>query len=393
MDAFTTNDLKPLLQPREGPCLSIYLPTDRGLADKNAVRWKNQLHAAERHLKEAGIEASVYGKWLAPAWKLQGDRDFWRFQSDGFAWFQSGDFTRFYRQPIPFEAHVACGPHFRVTPMLEALGENGGFFVLAISQNQVRLLHGTRFGLENVDLKNVPRSLAEALRFDDRQEAIDFHGLRPGNNAGWGSVFYGNGGGFDEHKTDLLRYFQLVDRGLHEFLRNEKAPLFLAAVEYLWPIYHEANTYKYLQNVGLPGNPDHRPVEKMHEDVWKLAGPLFRQPRLTAMANYAKIAGTGRTVEGLEDLLLAAHQGLVDTLFFDRSAEWYGAFDEITGSQTRSNPQPSTEEDMVNLAAVYTLRHGGKVWPCPAGEAPRALPLAAILRAPLEVMRPEPALV
>ena len=42
MDAFTTNDLKALLEPRESPCLSIYLPTERGSGEKNAVRWKNQ---------------------------------------------------------------------------------------------------------------------------------------------------------------------------------------------------------------------------------------------------------------------------------------------------------------------------------------------------------------
>jgi len=229
--------------------------------------------------------------------------------------------------------------------------------------------------------------LSEALRFHDKDENIEFHGLRPGSNAAWGSVFYGQGGGIDEHKTDLLRYFQMVDRGLHEFLRNERAPLFLASVEYLWPIYHAANTYPHLQKAGIAGNPDHATTEKLFEESWKLAAPLFRQPRLNALAKYAKTAGTGYTTEDPETVLLAAHQGLVDTLFLDRDAEWYGSFDPVTGSLTLSNPLPSSEEELLNQAAILTLRHGGKVWSCPPRETPRSLPIAAMLRAPMMLRR------
>jgi hypothetical protein len=393
MDAFTTKDLKPLLEERTAPCLSLYMPTDRGFGEKNALRWKNQLGAAERLLHAAGIDETTSRKWLAPAWKLHKDVDFWRHQSDGFAWFQAGEFSRFVRLPIPFAEKAVCAAHFRLTPLLDALGDNGGLYVLAISQNRVRLLHGTRFGLEEVELKNVPASLAEALRIRDRDETMTFHGMRPGGGAGWGSVFYGQGGDFEQHKPDLLRYFQLVDRGLHEFLRNERAPLFLASVEYLWPIYRQANTYPQLQTAGIPGNPDHLPIEKLHEEVWKRAAPVFREPRLAALARYAQAAGTGHTTESLEDMLLAAHQGLVETFFLDREAEWYGVFDEITGSVTLSNPQPSCEEELLNLAAIYTLRHGGKVWMCPPRETPRSIPVAAILRAPLVMRRMEPAAV
>ena len=211
-----------------------------------------------------------------------------------------------------------------------------------------------------------------------------FHGMRPGGPVAGASVFYGQGGGgSDEHKTDLLRYFQMIDRGLHEFLRKERAPLFLAGVEYLWPIYREANTYPHLQPTGLPGNPDHTSDEKLHQEAWKLAVPLFRLPRLDALAEFARIAGTGFTCESLEDVLYAAHQGQVGTLFLDNAAEWHGTFDADAGGLKVSNAHSSTDEDLLNLAAVYTLRHGGRVWLCSRTEMPRSLPAAAVLRSPL----------
>src|SRR5579872_2167350 len=169
MDAFTMNDLKALLAAHPEPCLSLYVLTERGLGEKNATRWKAQLHAVERQLVPHMTEEAAR-KWLAPAWRLQTDVDFWRHQGDGFAWFQAGNFRRSYRLPIPFAPRAICAAHFRLTPLLDALGDNGGFYVLAISQNRVRLLHGTRFGLEEVELTHVPANLADALRFDVKEE-------------------------------------------------------------------------------------------------------------------------------------------------------------------------------------------------------------------------------
>ena len=93
-------------------------------------------------MQATGIEEPMYRKWLAPAWQLHSDREFWRRQSDGFAWFSARGFSSFYRLPVSFEENTTCAAHFRLIPMLDVLGETGGFYVLALSQKRVRLLHG-----------------------------------------------------------------------------------------------------------------------------------------------------------------------------------------------------------------------------------------------------------
>jgi hypothetical protein len=102
----------------------------------------------------------------------------------------------------------------------------------------------------------MPTSLAEVLKFSDRNEPIRLLARRPGGAGEWGRAFHGEGLGVVDLKDDLLYYFQQVDRGLHDFLRTEHVPLVLASVAHLWPIYRQANTYPHLIEQGIPGNPD-----------------------------------------------------------------------------------------------------------------------------------------
>jgi Bacterial archaeo-eukaryotic release factor family 7 len=49
------------------------------------------------------------------------------------------------------------------------LRPDGLVYILALSQNQARLLHGTRHTVRAVDLTHVPRNRADALRFDEKE--------------------------------------------------------------------------------------------------------------------------------------------------------------------------------------------------------------------------------
>jgi len=85
--------------------------------------------------------------------------------------------------------------------------------------------------------------------------------------------FHGQGVGIDEAKEDILRYFQHIDRGLHALLKDETAPLMLAGVEYLFPLYQEANTYPHLLEQGITGNPDKLKAETLREKAWDIVEP------------------------------------------------------------------------------------------------------------------------
>jgi hypothetical protein len=46
---------------------------------------------------------------------------------------------------------VIVSERFHVKPLLPLLSGDGRFYVLALSQNEIRLLQGTRYSVEQVD--------------------------------------------------------------------------------------------------------------------------------------------------------------------------------------------------------------------------------------------------
>ena len=383
MDLLTREDLKTLLAPRQSPCISIFMPTHRGGAEADPILWRKQLAKAEEQLLAAGLRTSEAQELLESGRRLLEDSSFWSHQCDGLAFFLAPQFVRVYRLPMTFEELVVVADRFHVKPLLPLLSGSGRFYVLALSQNGVRLLQGTRHSVSAVDLKGLPRNLAEALHVRDRDEAIEFHGLRPGSNATWGSVFHGLGGDFEEHKPDLLRYFQLIDRNLHPLLREERAPLVVAAVEYLLPIYRTANTYPHLLEKGLEGNPDRLSEKELHDRAWVLVQPHFEEAQQKAGAQYRQLAGTGRTASNLKEIVSAASRGQIETLFVARDQQCWGKFDPSTGQVDEHAREEPGDEDLLNVAALHTLRHGGTVYAVEPGQVPEGDLIAAVFCLPL----------
>jgi hypothetical protein len=384
MDLLTRDDLKSFLTDRRGPCVSVYLPTRRGGGEADPIRWRVHVKEAERRLTAAGLRTPEARLLLGPARALLEEPSFWRSQSDGLAAFLAPEFVRLYRLPVAFADRVVAARHFHVKPLLPLVCGNGRFFVLALSQHAVRLLQGTRHGVGELDLRGVPRSLAEALLAHEPEQPFTFHGRRAGAGAGaWGGVFHGHGVGIDDPKEELLHYFQKIDRGLHALLREEKAPLVLAAVDYLLPLYRQASTYPHLVATGVEGNPERLSNQELHDRAWPLVEPGFRQALERAQAQYRQLAGTGRTAAEPAEVVAAAARGEVETLFVALDREVWGQFDAATGRVEEHSAEEPGDEDLLDVAAGGALAHGGTVHAVGSGQVPGGGPLAAVFRLPL----------
>jgi hypothetical protein len=313
MDLFTRADLGTLLAEHQRPCVSLFMPAHRGGAEEDPIRFRKLLAQAEERLRAHGLRTPEAREFLAPLHSLLEDISFWPNQCDGLAVFLARDFLRVYRLPWTFPEELEVSGLFRVTPLLPLLTGDGRFYVLALSQNRVRLFQGTRFTVSPVDLKGVPRNLAEALRTHDRDEVLTFH-ARPTSGGSWGAIFEGHGVGIDDEKDNLLRYFQSIDRGLHEVLRREWAPLVLAAVDYFIPIYRQGSTYPHLLDEGIEGNPDRVSEKDLHDRACAIVGPHFQEGLRRAIAVYHQAAGSGKATSDVKRIIPAAYRGEVETL-------------------------------------------------------------------------------
>lgn len=385
MELLDKGTVRKLIERRGGPCVSIYMPTHRTGADiqQDPIRLKNLLREAEERLTSDGMRGAEAQQVLEPAEKLLGDEDFWQHQSDGLAVFLASDEFRFYRLPFEFSELAVVTDRFHVKPLLPLLSGDGQFYILALSKNQVRLLLGTRQSVGEVDLENVPTSFAEALGREEREKQIQFHTVARRAAA----IFHGHGGGgVDDatHKKDLQRYFKQVDKGLHDLLREKKEPLVLAGVEYLLPIYREANTYPHLLDEWIAGNPDGLSARELHAQAWEILQPHFSRAQEQAASQYREMAGTDRASDDLRRIVPASYQGRIESLFVGVGVQRWGKYDVDSDEVVLHDERQSGDEDLLDFAAVQTLVHAGDVYAVPPDDVPHVDssdgPAAAVFR-------------
>jgi hypothetical protein len=339
---------------------------------------------AEASLTKAGWRAAEVKELLEPGRGLLDDIEFWKIQSDGLAAFFALQFQRLFRLPLSFQDRVVVANRFSITPLLPLLNGNGRFFVLALSQRAVRLLQGTRYSVSDVDLKGVPRSFAEALLTHEAMQPFSFFGRRAGAGAGsWGGIFHGHGVGIDDPKEEVLHYFQKIDRGLHPLLKEEKAPQILAAVDYLQPIYRQANTYRRLLERGIEGNPERLSSRELHDRAWPLVQPLFEAVQQRAAAQYQQLAGTEHASANLDAVVATAYEGRVETLFVALGRQVWGVFDPATRRVEQHQEPLFGDGDLLDLAAAYTLARGRTVYAVEPEQVPGKTAVAAIYCLPL----------
>ena len=384
MNTLTRDELKTLIQKQKGLSVSIFMPTHRaggGETQQNPIRLKNLLRKAEDRLIESGLRAQEAEELLKPTHEILGNGLFWRRQNDGFAMFLSSNVFRYYSLPLDFRELLVITDRFHIKPLLPILSGDGQFYVLALSQNQVRLLQGTRQSVNEVDLEGVPKSLADALQSDVFGKQLRSH---TGASVGGGdrsSMFHGQGAGTEVPKKDnILRYFQLIDKGLSELLRDKQEPLVLAGVDYLFPIYREANSYPYLLDEGITGNPEGLSAEKLHKEAWAIVQPYFQKAGEDAIALYMQSAGTGLTSSNVEEIVQAAYHGRIGSLFVAVGLQQWGAFEPDSNEvHLRQKAEPG-DEDILDFAAIQTFLNGGDVYAVSPDKVPDNAPMAAVFR-------------
>lgn len=376
-------DLRTLLQEPGGCCVSIFMPTHRAGAEvlEGRIRLKNQLKEAREQLAQTNLAKVEQEALLEPAQALLTDSRFWQEQSDGLALFFGEAFFQLFRVPLAFEEQVVVGSRFHVKPLLPLFTGDGRFFILALSQNNVRLLQSTRYTVEEIEDAGLPANMAEALAEEDPEKQLQFHtSTAPSGAPGDRPAVFHGADPSEEEKEAIGRYFREIDKALRPWLQQEKAPLVLAGVNYLFPLYREVNSYAHLMEQGVSGNPDELRAETLHEEAWQIVEPHFARDREAAGAQFYELLARDMAAHDLESVVAAAHYGQIDTLFVATDRQQWGNFDSETGEMSLAAEQGPEQVDLLNETAVQTLLNGGVVYASPTAAIPGNKETAALFR-------------
>jgi hypothetical protein len=384
MDTLTIKEIKSLIDNKNGVCLSIYMPTfiSGQEVEQNKIRYKNLVRKAEEQLKAGGYRPNEIEDLINPLKKYVDDTIFWRYQSHGLAVFRTKNEFHSYRLPLEFKELSIVTDRFHIKPLLPLFNSDGQYYLLAFSKGRIRFFQGTKLGLSEIDVAGFPKSLQEALKFDVYSKELQFQTGTPRHGLKRDAIFFGGGSNEPDIKEELLRYFQAVDRGLKEYLKESKAPLVLAGVDYLIPIYKSANKHPHLVENHVSGNPDDATAQKLHEKAWELVGPKFYEDQSKALGKFKQLNGSSDPLASIEvtDIISAAYNKRIEILFVANDNQLWGTFDQKTLKAEIHDTQQKSDEDLLDFASVHTLTNGGTVYPMPQKKVPRQRPAAAIFR-------------
>jgi hypothetical protein len=363
----------------EGPCItvSMQLQPAPNQSRMDFQRLKSAIRQAEYKLAEGwpDVPPSTVRELIESLHTLEDDSDAWRGGAGSLVIFRSPGVFRAFEVQHELGDMVVVGDFFHVFPMLHAFQiAEQKFYVLALSKNNIRLLRCTRTGSEQVPLPpGTPVRIEEWLN------------TRPARSSpASDETFSGDGstaGSFtsttdrdkrDEHTTN---FFHAVNKGVTEVLRGEPYPLVLCGVEHERLAYAALNSYPHLNEEGVPGSPDSLKGGEMHARALEAVQDFFSQPARKALDSWERIGGE-RALTSFPDIVKAAFEARVATLFAREDAQALGSFDRSTMQMQVQGRQV----DLVNAAALQTLAFGGEVFILSAGQVPGNAQMAAVLR-------------
>jgi hypothetical protein len=270
----TSNELHELETFDEPSCVTIYAPSvdteGAGANNPERIELKNLLRQAETELQDEGVTPHDVRKTLRPAWELIDNPEFMPLRGDSFAVFASPHLFRLYHLPAGLPHLISIGRGFQLGPLQGALRDNKPYLVLALSHKHVRMFEGDRFGIRQLRLKNFPGNMKESLGIDEYPNTADARKASPAGNRRKSEITHSE---YSESQTDkemLLLFFRKIDASLHKFLQRKSEPMVLAGVEYLLPIYRQANTSPYLVPGGLAGNIERVRFDTIRKRAWEL---------------------------------------------------------------------------------------------------------------------------
>lgn len=369
VDIPTLPEIRTLHEVRADACVSIYVSTTPQTQDVKASRiaFGNLSRAALNQLEAADFDKRRRALLEAELVALGDDDSFWRLQAHSLAVLATPDSVRTFRLATAVAESAEVSDRFHLKPLLRAIAFPQNAFVLALSENAVRLVEVfADMPPVTVRVPDLPKSAADAA------------GRASINNLTQNTRLANA-----EGQTVLLRqYARQVDTALRSILSGRETPLVLAATEPLAPIFRAINNYPALADEGISTSPDRLSDGELATAARQVLDRLYAGEIDAAKALFQTRLGQRRATTDIGDAARAATQGAVELLLVDIDHAIPGSVDENTGAITYS-PAGAASYDVVDEIAGRAIVSGAKVLGVRRADIPEEAPLAAILRYPV----------
>ena len=370
VDIPTLPEFRALATTRADACISLYLPTTVRTQDTPATRTRLKVlgKAALDQLADSGFDKrrqAIIEDHLA---ELAEDAEFWRFQAHSLAVLVTPETIRTFRLPNRLTAMAEVSDRFHLKPLLRAITFPHEAFVLALSENAVRLVEVfADLPAQQINIHDLPKNAADSVRrasVNDRSPSRRIQGS-------------------EGQKVLLRQYSRQVDAALRPVLAGRDTPLILAATEPLASIFRLVNTHPGLAEATISTSPDRISDADLATATRPILDAIYARDINAMRALFESRKGQGRATSDLSDAARAATFGAIEQLMVDIDEVIPGTIDEVDGRIAFADRDSAKTYGIVDEIAGRALLAGASVLGVRKADIPDHAHLAAILRFPI----------
>ncbi len=364
---------------KKAPFISIYQDTSKNSKDfkHDAIVFKNLIKYVKTSLEEKYSK-----KEITPLLNLfetiEKESTFWSHTFDGIALFSTLDECIIYNLKKPVKTLAVVADSFHIKPLIQYYEFVQTYQFLDIDGKSFQILEGNPYSLEKIELNDDIQTTMDELLGTEYSESY----LTRGTYSGTGkSIFHGHGGSNEEIEIDLERFFRRVDSIVYDNIsKDSKLPMILIAPAEHHSLYMKISNNIYLEPNAIAGTYESLGKEEIIKRTHAYAKVIFRNKIKLLINQYHKLRTIEKSSDQLIEIISAAVDGRVDTLFIQENEIIPGKIDTINKkiiTDTLTNP---AVDDILDDLAQFTLEKGGNVFILSKDEMPTNSVVASIYR-------------
>lgn len=349
MRVLSRSDFKILARHRGPGCISMYLPcaSPIGRSVRDSTQLETLLVTAKSAVAARNCDPEILRRIFEPLRRIVREPGRLRSGTRSLVVFADRERSRFFSLPIRTEAYFGVARRFTMKPLIPLLATGGRHFVAAIGRSHIRLWEASQTSLRRLwRYRRIRRSASESS----------------GETAP------------SEREAGSAAVETLFGRGQE----------LLVVVADGSDLTDCRNNGRFQDHVSafVRADPDRLAEDDLAQHAWRAShGVVSRRIERDTRRTGARLVGNG-AVQKVADIIEAASDGRVESLFAAHGAErWGRVAPNGRGAVVHGPPEP-TDEDLIARAAVDTLMHDGRVFLVASAAVPsrNGSPVAAVLR-------------
>ncbi|WP_025123757.1 MULTISPECIES: hypothetical protein [unclassified Serratia (in: enterobacteria)] len=345
-------------------CISIYIstsPLHRQL-EASKIQLGNFIKEALLQVADKGLDKRRVALLEEELYSVLEDESFWDLHARSLAVLATPDCIRTYRLANELSQRLEVGDRFYLKPLLRALTFPHSAYILALSENQARLIEFFADApAEELKVPDMPARMKDAM------------GNAALNDHHHGAV---------HHKVRLAQYTRKIDQALRPLFARHDSPLILVGTESLASIYRSTNSLSNLADETLFKNAEHLGASELVTLVRPLMDNYYQAQLNALVSRFETRSGERRVTQDLSDVARAATFGAIELLLVNLDCTQNGTIDE-QGLVTFSDSNDENTYSLIDEISKRAMATGARILAVHSDALPSGADLNAILRYPL----------